>query len=50
MSVNYEPCNLLDRLQQQLNPLSYADKALTTDHDNDYSNAVTSRWWSSVDI
>ncbi len=50
MSLNYEPWSLLDRFQQQLNPLSYADKALTTGHDNDYSNVVTSRWRPSVDI
>ena len=47
--VNYEPWSLLDRFQQQLNQLGYADKALA-DNDNDYSNVVTSRWSPAVDI
>ena len=47
--VNYEPWSLLDRFQQQLNQLGYADKALAG-NDNDYSNVVTSRWSPAVDI
>jgi HSP20 family protein len=47
--VNYEPWSLLDRFQQQLNQLGYADKALA-DNDSDYSNVVTSRWSPAVDI
>ncbi len=47
--VNYEPWSLLDRFQQQLNQLGYADKAIAG-NDNDYSNVVTSRWSPAVDI
>ncbi len=47
--VNYEPWNLLDRLQQQINQSGYASKALA-DNDSDYSNVVTSRWSPAVDI
>ena len=47
--VNYEPWSLLDRFQQQLNQLGYADKSLTGS-DNDFSNVVTSHWRPAVDI
>jgi HSP20 family protein len=47
--VNYEPWSLLDRFQQQLNQLGYADKSLAG-NDNDYSNVVTSHWRPAVDI
>ena len=47
--TNYEPWSLLDRFQQQLNQLGYADKSLTG-NDNDYSNVVTSHWRPAVDI
>ena len=47
--VNYEPWSLLDRFQQQLNQLGYAEKALA-DNDSDYSNVRTSRWSPAVDI
>ncbi len=47
--VNYEPWGLLDRFQQQLNQLGYADKPLAG-NDNDYSNIVTSHWRPAVDI
>ena len=47
--TNYEPWNLLDRFQHQLNQLGYSDKALTNG-DSDYSNVVTSHWRPAVDI
>ncbi len=47
--VNYEPWSLLDRFQQQLNQLNYADKAVAG-NDNDYSNIITSHWRPAVDI
>jgi HSP20 family protein len=47
--TNYEPWSLLDRFNQQLNQLGYADKSLAT-NDNDYSNIVTSHWRPAVDI
>ncbi len=47
--VNYEPWSLLDRFQQQLNQLGYADKSLAG-NDNDSSNVVTSHWRPAVDI
>ena len=47
--VNYEPWSLLDRFQQQLNQLGYADKTIAG-NDNDYSNVVTGRWSPAVDI
>jgi len=47
--VNYEPWSLLDRFQQQLNQMGYAEKAIAG-NDNDYSNVVTSRWSPAVDI
>ncbi len=47
--TNYEPWSLLDRFNQQLNQLGYADKPLST-NDNDYSNIVTSHWRPAVDI
>ena len=47
--VNYEPWNLLDRFQQQLNQLGYSDKSLSG-NDSDYSNVVTSHWRPAVDI
>ncbi len=46
---NYEPWSLLDRFNQQLNQLGYADKSLSN-NDNDYSNIVTSHWRPAVDI
>jgi len=46
--TNYEPWGLLDRFNQQLNQLAYADKSLS--NDNDYSNIVTSHWRPAVDI
>jgi HSP20 family protein len=47
--ATYEPWGLLDRVQQQLNQLGYADKSLATS-DNDSSNVVTSHWRPAVDI
>jgi HSP20 family protein len=47
--TNYEPWNLLDRFNQQLNQLAYADKSLSN-NDSDYSNIVTSHWRPAVDI
>lgn len=47
--VNYEPWNLLDRLQQQLHQTGFASKALA-ENDSDYSSVVTSRWTPAVDI
>ena len=47
--VNYEPWNLIDRLQQQLGQFGYTDKSLSNG-DNDYSNIVTSHWRPAVDI
>lgn len=46
--ANYEPWGLLDRFNQQLNQLAYADKSLS--NENDYSNVVTSHWRPAVDI
>lgn len=47
---NYEPWSLLDRFQQQLNQLGYADRQLSTEGVNDASNIVTSHWRPAVDI
>ncbi len=47
---NYEPWSLLDRFQQQLNRMGYADQPLATNGDNDASNIVTSHWRPAVDI
>ncbi len=46
--TTYEPWSLLDRFNQQLNQLAYADKSLS--NDNDSSNIVTSHWRPAVDI
>lgn len=46
--TTYEPWGLLDRFNQQLNQLAYADKSLS--NDNDASNIVTSHWRPAVDI
>jgi HSP20 family protein len=46
--TTYEPWGLLDRFNQQLNQLAYADKSLS--NDNDSSNIVTSHWRPAVDI
>ena len=47
--TSYEPWNLLDRFNQQLNQLAYNDKSLANG-DSDYSNVVTSHWRPAVDI
>ncbi len=47
---NYEPWSLLDRFQQQLNRMGYADQPLAANGDNDASNIVTSHWRPAVDI
>lgn len=47
---NYEPWSLLDRFQQQLNRMGYADQPLASNGDNDASNIVTSHWRPAVDI
>lgn len=47
--ANYESWSLLDRFNQQLNQLAYADKSLSS-NDTDYSNIVTSHWRPAVDI
>ena len=47
--VNYEPWGLLDRFQQQLNQLAYADKSLAG-NDNEYSNVASTHWRPAVDI
>ncbi len=46
----YEPWNLLDRFQQQLNRMGYNEQALAGNSDNDASNIVTSHWRPAVDI
>ncbi len=46
--TTYEPWSLLDRFNQQLNQLAYADKSLS--NDNDSSNIATSHWRPAVDI
>ncbi len=43
---SYEPWNLLERVQQQLNR-GYLDQ---NNGDSDYSNVVTSHWRPAVDI
>lgn len=47
--AHYEPWSLLDRFNQQLNQLAYADKSLSND-ECDYSNIATSHWRPAVDI
>ena len=46
---SYEPWNLLDRFQEQLNQLGYSNRELAN-NDNDQSNVVTSHWRPAVDI
>lgn len=46
---SYEPWNLLDRFQEQLNQLGYSNRELANS-DNDQSNVVTSHWRPAVDI
>ena len=47
--TNYESWSLLDRFNQQLNQLAYADKYLSN-NECDYSNVETSHWRPAVDI
>ena len=51
--INYEPWNLLGRVHQQLDPLSFSDKLFPdffVDSDNCYSNRLTNNWYPAVDI
>lgn len=50
MSIrSYEPWNLLDRFQEQLSQLGYANRELANS-DHDQSHVVTSHWRPAVDI
>ena len=50
MSIRtYEPWNLLDRFQEQLNQLGYANREIANS-DHDQSHVVTSHWRPAVDI
>lgn len=50
MSIrSYEPWNLLDRFQEQLNQLGYANREIANS-DHDQSHVVTSHWRPAVDI
>ena len=50
MSIrSYEPWNLLDRFQEQLNQLGYANRDIANS-DHDQSHVVTSHWRPAVDI
>lgn len=47
--VRYEPFNLLDRFQRELNQLGFRD-LFGSEGDEDNSNIVTSHWRPAVDI
>ena len=47
--VRYEPWNLLDKVQDELNRLGLFDQ-FRRDADGDNSNVVTSHWRTAVDI
>ena len=50
MSIrSYEPWNLLDRFQEQLSQLGYANRDIASS-DHDQSHVVTSHWRPAVDI
>ena len=50
MSIrSYEPWNLLDRFQEQLNQLGYPNRDIANS-DHDQSHVVTSHWRPAVDI
>ena len=50
MSIrSYEPWNLLDRFQEQLSQLGYANREIANS-DHDQSHVVTSHWRPAVDI
>ena len=50
MSIrSYEPWNLLDRFQEQLSQLGYANREIANG-DHDQSHVVTSHWRPAVDI
>ena len=50
MSIrSYEPWNLLDRFQEQLSQLGYANRDIANS-DHDQSHVVTSHWRPAVDI
>ena len=50
MSIrSYEPWNLLDRFQEQLSQLGYANRDIANG-DHDQSHVVTSHWRPAVDI
>ena len=50
MSIrSYEPWNLLDRFQDQLSQLGYANRDIANS-DHDQSHVVTSHWRPAVDI
>ena len=50
MSIrSYEPWNLLDRFQEQLSQLGYANRDIAN-NDHDQSHVVTSHWRPAVDI
>ena len=50
MSIrSYEPWNLMDRFQEQLSQLGYANRDIANS-DHDQSHVVTSHWRPAVDI
>ena len=48
--IHYEPWNLLDRFQDELNRLGLTDYFSKNAVDSDNSNVVTSHWRPAVDI